>query len=89
MNDNETLLSVYRQQFAELEEDRHSGAITVERYQQAKQELERRVLEEAATTPARSVAKGRFSPRLVAGVVAIILPLASLLLYWKLGTPSR
>lgn len=87
VNDKETLLSVYRQQFAELEEDRHSGAITVERYQQAKQELERRVLEEAAATPEQPVAHGRLSPRLVGGMVAILLPLASLLLYWKLGTP--
>jgi len=43
-------LSIFRQQFAELGQDRENGVLTDELYQQARCELERRLLEETGAT---------------------------------------
>ena len=48
--EQEKTLSIFRQQFAELEQDRANGVLTDELYQQARRELERRLLEETGTT---------------------------------------
>ena len=50
--EGEKPLSVYRQQFAELEQDLKNAMLTDEQYQQSKRELERRLLDE--TGPAEA-----------------------------------
>ena len=75
---------VYRDQFAELENDLRSGVLGAERFDQAKADLERRVLEEAArpaqgTTDAR---RGRTAPI----AVGVLIPVAAVLLYLQVGT---
>lgn len=88
MGERENRLAVYRQQFAELEQDQKNGVLTEELYQQARSELERRLLDEtgsADTTP--TAARGQVNSRLVAAVVAIVVPLASVALYWTIGNP--
>ncbi len=87
--EGEKTLSVYRQQFAELEQDHKNAMLTDERYQQSKQELERRLLEESG--PAEATPPGRLWPvnsRLVVVALAVILPTISGLLYWTLGNPQ-
>lgn len=84
--EGEKRLSVYRQQFAELEQDYKSAVLADEPYQQSKRELERRLLEE--TGPAEAAPRGRgrtVNSRAVAVAVAVIIPTVSGLLYWKLG----
>ena len=86
--EQEKTLSVYRQQFAELEQDRANGVLTDELYQQARRELERRLMEETGateTTPTR--ARRQVNSRLVALALAMIIPTVSGLLYWTLGNP--
>jgi cytochrome c-type biogenesis protein CcmH len=86
--EEEKILSIFRQQFAELEQDRASSVLTDELYQQARQELERRLLEEAGTTettPKKS--RQQMHGKSVAFALAIIVPTASGLLYWQLGNP--
>ena len=81
-------MSIFRQQFAELGQDRANGVLTDELYQQARRELERRLLEETGTTettPTR--AQRQVSSRPVAFALAIIVPTVSGLLYWELGNP--
>jgi len=82
----EKVLSVYRQQFAELEQDRKNALLTEEQYQQSKRELERRLLEETgpagATPPARA---WPVNSRAVVAALAVIIPTMSGLLYWELG----
>lgn len=86
--DSEKTLSIYRQQFAELEQDRTNAVLTDEQYVQSKWELERRLLEETGpaevtpTAPARPV-----NSRAIVIALAIIIPTISGLLYWKLGNP--
>ena len=86
--EQEKTLSIFRQQFAELEQDRVNGVLTDELCQQARRELERRLLEETGsteTTPTR--AAHQVSSRPVAFALAIIVPVVSGLLYWELGNP--
>jgi len=87
--EGEKTISVYRQQFAELEQDHKNAMLTDERYQQSKQELERRLLEESG--PAEATPPARLWPvnsRLVVVALAVILPTMSGLLYWTLGNPQ-
>ena len=86
--EQEKTLSIFRQQFAELEQDRVNGVLTDELCQQARRELERRLLEETGTTettPTRAARQA--SSRPVALALAIIVPAVSGLLYWQLGNP--
>ncbi len=86
--EQEKTLSIFRQQFAELGQDRANGVLTDELYQQARRELERRLLEETGTTettPTR--AQRQINSRPVAFALAVIVPTVSGLLYWELGNP--
>ena len=86
--EQEKTLSIFRQQFAELEQDRVNGVLTDELCQQARRELERRLLEETGTTETTPTRAPReVSSRPVAFALAIIVPAVSGLLYWELGNP--
>ena len=86
--EQEKKLSVYRQQFAELEQDHQNGILTSEQYQAARRELERRVLEETSGEEGPSVGTARqVNARVVALALAMIIPMVAVLLYVKLGTP--
>ena len=50
--EGEKTLSVYRQQFSELEQDLKNAVLTDEQYQQSKRELERRLFDETGLTEA-------------------------------------
>ena len=84
--EGETPLSVYRQQFAELEQDHKNAMLTDEQYQQSKRELERRLLDE--TGPAEAASPSRLWPvnsRAVGVALAVIIPVISGLLYLEWG----
>ncbi|WP_455387625.1 c-type cytochrome biogenesis protein CcmI [Petrachloros mirabilis] len=86
--EDEKRLSVYRQQLAELEQDREARAITQEQHQQSRQELERRVLEETLIS-ANQVSPSRWMPSTKQTAMALIaiIPITGFLLYWVLGNP--
>lgn len=76
-------LDIHRDQFSELEKDLEAGTLGADRYEQAKNELERRVIEEAAApadTP-RSTTFGKAVPI----VIGVFIPLTAVLLYLYLG----
>jgi cytochrome c-type biogenesis protein CcmH len=76
-------LDIHRDQFSELDKDLEAGTLGADRYEQAKNELERRVLEEAeapADMP-QSAIHGKAAPI----VVGILVPLTAILLYLYLG----
>lgn len=84
--EGEKTLSVYRQQFAELEQDLKNAVLSDEQYQQSKRELERRLLEE--TGPAEAAISERVWPvnsRAAGAALAVIIPLAGGLLYLEWG----
>ena len=87
--EGEKTVSIYRRQFAELEQDHKNALLTDEQYQQSKRELERRLLEERR--PAEATPPARVWPvnsRAVVVALAIIIPTISGLLYWTLGNPQ-
>lgn len=81
--------AIYRDQFAELERDLASGVLSEADYGNARDELERRVLEDVAATDVAtgSPATPRRLPR-TALALAVTLPLAAAVLYVVLGTPA-
>jgi len=77
-------LGILRDQAAELEVDFHNGLLTQDAYEQGKSELQSRLMEEVKITeqPARPP---RNPAKLLAIVLAVMLPLFSVLLYLTLG----
>ena len=80
-------VTIFKDQFADLDADLARGTISAEQHAESKSELERRLLEEVRSTPAttRGVQRRRLWPALV---VALIVPIAASALYWRIGTPG-
>ncbi|MBI5922184.1 MAG: c-type cytochrome biogenesis protein CcmI [Betaproteobacteria bacterium] len=78
--------AIYRDQLAELESDRTNGTLADNDFEQARTELQRRLLQDAAVAdvavPAAAPAKR------TALALALLLPLAAALLYALLGHPA-
>ena len=80
--------AIYRDQLAELERDLASGVLSQADYGSARDELERRVLEDVAIDEAAPAGNTpRRLPR-TALALAVTLPLAAAVLYVVLGTPA-
>jgi cytochrome c-type biogenesis protein CcmH len=79
-------LSVLRDQRAELDRDLETGVLSPDQHAVARDELERRVLEEVAQP--RSVAPAHRASAWTAALVGAALPIAAVLLYLVLGTPG-
>lgn len=75
---------IYRDQFAELENDLKCGVLGAEQFDQAKADLERRVLEEAAR-PAQGATGARYG-RAAPIAVGVLIPVAAVLLYLQFGS---
>ncbi|MCX7174793.1 MAG: c-type cytochrome biogenesis protein CcmI [Proteobacteria bacterium] len=78
--------AIYRDQLAELERDRADGSLADSDFEQARVELQRRLLEDAAVADAPP-AVPRPAKR-TALTVALLLPLSAALLYAWLGNPA-
>jgi cytochrome c-type biogenesis protein CcmH len=78
-------LAVYRDQLAEVERDAARGLLDPEQAEAAHAEIGRRIL--ALDTAERDTAASS-TPRATAVVVILLMPVAALLLYARLGSPS-
>lgn len=78
-------LEIYRDQLADLERDLQTGALASDRYEQARNELERRLAEELETT-AGETSTGSEN-RVISGVVIAAVPLLAVALYLLIGAP--
>lgn len=76
-----------RGQLAELAADVERGLLEPRRYAESRRELERRASLEAVSVAQGNAAASTASPRLAAALAAG-LPLAAVLLYFAVGTPS-
>ena len=82
-----TNLAVLRDQLAELDADLARGTLPRERYDQARLELERRVLDEVqAEAPAGGAPPG--ANAWTAAVLGALIPVAAVVLYLTVGTPA-
>ena len=80
-------LAILKDQLAELEQDVAAGTLPQARYQQAREDLERRAYEEARE-PVAPVAVAPAPARRTAIVLAALLPICAAALYWQFGTPE-
>ncbi len=78
-------LEILRDQIAEMEVDLKNGLLTPELYEQGKRELEARLLEEVGDTKGSEVADTPHPLRITAIALSLLLPLASVGLYLKIG----
>lgn len=79
-------IAILRDQLAELEHDRREGSLSDADFEQAKKELQKRLLEEAAPEP--QVGKENAPARKTALVLIVLLPLVALGGYGVLGNPA-
>ena len=80
-------VTLFKDQFADLDADLARGTISAEQHAESKSELERRLLEEVRATP-DSARTERRPHRWSAVIVALVTPLAAAALYWQIGTPD-
>jgi cytochrome c-type biogenesis protein CcmH len=80
-------LTIFKDQFADLDADLMRGSISQDQYGEARSELERRMLDEARAekTVAAPAPAARFKTALV---LAAVIPIVAGLLYAKLGAPD-
>lgn len=78
-------IAILRDQLRELDADVANGTISREQYDQARRELEQRVLEESKSTPGAVAAAPSAAGAWTAAIVAGALPIAALLIYVALG----
>jgi len=80
-------IAVYRDQLSELEADLRNGIVAEEQYAQDRDEIERRLLEDTATTRStKTVAP--FNARTTAYLLGFGLPLIAIIFYLKVGEPN-
>ncbi|MBI3523120.1 MAG: c-type cytochrome biogenesis protein CcmI [Betaproteobacteria bacterium] len=81
--------TIYRDQLAELERDRAADSIAVADFEQARTELQRRMLQDAAVADETPAASATLRPaRSTALALVLLLPLSAGLLYAWLGNPA-
>lgn len=81
-------LEIFRDQVAEMDADLANGLLTPELYEQGKRELQARLLEEVKSPEDAGALKPRNPMKILAVLLAVLIPLASAGLYWKLGNQN-
>jgi len=85
----EANITVYQSQIKELETDLKTGLISSEQYEQDRDEVERRLLEDVSTSRELAPAKSSASQsRSAAYAVALGLPIVAVVLYLQIGNPN-
>ena len=83
---------VYREQLAELEREYAQGTLSAQSYQQTRDELTRRLLEDVQTPRVPGVAAAVMAPsrwvRTTLASFVVVIPVATLLAYGLLGQPA-
>lgn len=81
-------LLVYQDQHRELEADLKNGLLSEEQYQQDKEEIERRLLDDVAAREQPHSSSKSTGTRKLAYAVAIAVPVAAILFYLAIGNPK-
>lgn len=80
-------LLVYQDQLREMAADLKSGLLSEAQYEQDKEELERRLLEDVGDTKTKSPSK-QLRSRALAYTLALAIPVAALAFYFAIGNPK-
>ncbi|HET7833668.1 MAG TPA: c-type cytochrome biogenesis protein CcmI [Gallionella sp.] len=81
-------LEILRDQSAELEADLRNGLLTQEAYEQGKLELQKRLVDEVKVTSQSGGVVSSNPAKRLAIILALVLPIFSVLLYLKVGNPN-
>ncbi len=81
-----TNVAIHRDQLQELEADLAAGTLSPERHEEARREIEQRLLDDVRTGDGASAAPP--AGRRTAMAVAAAVPVAALLLYFAVGNPA-
>jgi len=81
-------IAVYRDQLSELEADVRNGLVSEQQYAQDRDEIERRLLEDVATTDTKKTVASPVFARNTAYVFGIGLPLVAIIFYLFVGSPQ-
>ena len=84
----ETLLGILRQQAKDLEKELTDGTITADEYEEARAELQQRVLEETKTLSGDDSVAGGWKGKAIAGALIVAIPAVAGLSYMALGEPK-
>ncbi|TSA42801.1 MAG: c-type cytochrome biogenesis protein CcmI, partial [Methylotenera sp.] len=76
--------AIFRQQFEELVQDKLNAILDDAQYEQAKSELERRMLDEVGVVPV--LARNSQPDRHLALILLLLIPIASAFIYLKIGS---
>jgi cytochrome c-type biogenesis protein CcmH len=88
-HDKEANVEVYRDQLSELGADRDNGIISPEQYSIERDEIERRLLEDVASSPPPPENKSiPAAGRRFAYALALAIPVLAAGLYFKIGSPD-
>jgi cytochrome c-type biogenesis protein CcmH len=85
---NEANISVYRDQLSELDSDVRNGIVSREQFEQDREEIERRLLEDVSSNPKANPSSSTKEQRRVAYALAFALPLVAIVFYLKVGNPQ-
>ncbi|MEP6922051.1 MAG: c-type cytochrome biogenesis protein CcmI [bacterium] len=85
----EANIAVYRDQLSELEADLTNGLVSTEQYEQDRDELERRLLDDVAVTNPTRDRKPAGENRTAVYVLALGLPILATALYLRVGNPKE
>lgn len=80
-------LLVYQDQLRELAADLKSGLLSEAQYEQDKEELERRLLEDVGDVKANAPVK-QLRSRTLAYAIAVAIPVVALAFYFAVGNPT-
>ena len=81
-------LEILRDQITEMDSDLKNGLLTPELHEQGKRELQARLLDEVGDSKSEEVSNKPHPLKITAVVLAVLLPLASVGLYLKIGNPN-
>ena len=84
----EANIAVYRDQLSELEADLRNGIVSEDQYAQDREEIERRLLEDTATSKTKKTVTAPAIARNTAYVLGIGLPLVAVIFYLNVGSPK-
>ena len=79
-------LAIHRDQLGELEADLRAGTLDAEQYEKARRELEARLLDDIGSGAEAPLA--RRPARAAAVVIALLIPLGAVAIYFVVGTPA-
>lgn len=78
---------IYQDQFKEMEADLKNGLVSEEQYQQDKEELERRLLEDVSS-PSSDLSSSPATTRKVAYGIGMAIPIGVIAFYFVIGNPK-